>query len=187
MGRFVYSMMVSLDGFMETPDHSLDWVIIDEELHRFVNAQAREHAAFVNGRRLYEVMRAWETLGQEPGTAGYMVEFAEIWNARPKIVISASLAEVGPGARLVQTDDVAAELARLKAATDGELDIGGPMLAGAAIRAGLGDEYRCFVQPVSLGAGTPFFPQGERLDLELVDTHRFASGVMYLAYRPREG
>lgn len=185
MGRFVYSMLVSLDGFVETPDHSLDWVIVDEEFHRFVNAQAREHEAFVNGRRLYEVMRAWETLSEQPDLDDYMREFADIWNARPKIVFSSTLESVGPGARLIQTDAVGTELAKLKQETAGELDVGGPMLAATAIGKGLVDEYRLFVQPVSLGAGTPFFPRDVHLDLELIDTHRFSSGVVYLAYRPR--
>lgn len=184
MGRFVYSMMVSLDGFVETPSHSLDWVLIDEELHRFVNRQARNHELFVNGRRLYEVMRAWETLAKEPDLADYMVEFAEIWNSKPKVVFSSTLDSVGPGARLIRTPDVGAELKRLKQETDGDLDIGGPMLAATAIRLGLVDEFRMFVQPVSLGAGTPFLPRERKITLDLVATRRFTSGVVYLAYRP---
>ena len=186
MGRFVYSMLVSLDGFVETPDHKLDWAVIDEEFHRFVNAQAREHEALVNGRRLYGVMRWWETIREEqPDLPDYEAEFAEIWNAKPKIVFSSTLESVGPGARLIQTDVAGRELARLKEETAGDLDIGGPMLAATAIREGLVDEYRVFVQPVSIGAGTPFFPRDVHLDLELIDTHRFSSGVLYLAYRPR--
>lgn len=186
MGRFIYSMLVSLDGFVETPSHSLDWVVIDEEFHRFVNAQARENEAFVNGRRLYEVMRAWETIREEqPDLPDYEVEFAEIWNAKPKIVFSSTLESIGPGATLIGTDAVGSKLTRLKEETAGDLDIGGPMLAATAIRLGLVDEYRLFVQPVVIGAGTPFFPRDVHLDLELIDTHRFTSGVMHVAYRPR--
>jgi dihydrofolate reductase len=187
MGRMTYSMMVSADGFIETPDHSLDWVIIDEELHRFVNTQARQHAAFVNGRRLYEVLRVWDTIRQEqPDLADFMVEFAEIWEIKPKVVVSSTLESVGANARLIRARDIGPELQRLAQDTDGELDIGGPMLAAAAIGLGLVQEFRMFVQPVSLGAGTPYFPHDVRLDLELVDTHRFGSGVVYLAYRPRQ-
>jgi dihydrofolate reductase len=187
VGRYVYSMQVSLDGFIETTDRSLDWVIVDEGFHRFVNNQARDNEAFVNGRRLYEIMRAWETIGDQPDTADFMVEFAEIWNSKPKIVVSSSLTSVGPGARLLGTDNVDGDLERLRDTSTGDLDIGGATLAGTAIRLGLVDEYRQFIQPVVLGAGTPFFPPGEpRIDLELIDTHRFASGVVYVAYRPKQ-
>jgi dihydrofolate reductase len=74
VGRYIYSMQVSIDGFVETTDRSLDWALVDEEFHRFVNAQARDNAAYVNGRRMYEVMRAWETIGDRPGVAAYMAE-----------------------------------------------------------------------------------------------------------------
>jgi dihydrofolate reductase len=178
MGRLIYSMMVSLDGFVETPSRSLDWVIVDEELHRFINGLARNHEMFVNGRRLYEVMRAWETLGEQPDLADYMVEFAEIWNSKPKVVFSSTLESVGPNARLIRGGEVGAQLARLKEEADGDLDVGGPMLAATAIRLGLVDEFRLFVQPV-------FFPRDQRLSLDLVNSRTFASGVVYLAYRPK--
>ena len=181
-----YSMMVSLDGYVETVDHSLDWVLVDDELHRFINAQAREHAAFVNGRRLYEVLRVWDTIrDDQPDLADFMVEFAEVWNQKPKLVLSSTLTTVGRNATLIRSEDIGHELARLKHETDGELEVGGPMLAAAAIGLGLVDEYRLFVHPASLGAGTPFFPANFRLDLELVDQHQFHSGVVYLAYRTR--
>jgi dihydrofolate reductase len=108
-----------------------------------------------------------------------------VWNETPKIVLSSTLSEVGRNATLIHAQDVGQELARLKRETDGELEVGGPMLASAAIGLGLVDEFRPFVHPVSLGAGTPFFPANQQLDLELVDQHRFGSGVVYLAYRPR--
>jgi dihydrofolate reductase len=185
VGSFTYSMQVSLDGFVETVNRSLDFAIVDEEFHRFVNAQARKNAVFVNGRRLYEVMRFWETAGQQPDVPDYMLEFAEIWNATPKIVFSSTLDSVGPGASLIRTPDAGRELRRIKDETHGELDIGGPMLAATAIRLGLIDEFRIFLQPASLGGGTPFFPRELPVQLELVDSKEFGSGVMYLAYRPR--
>jgi dihydrofolate reductase len=117
---------------------------------------------------------------------GFVAEFAEIWNSTPKVVFSSSLAEIGPRARLVGTDDLDRELERLKDEVTGILDIGGPTLAAAAIRLGLIEEYRLFVQPAALGAGTPYFPPGQaRVNLDLVETRRFGSGVVYLAYRPR--
>jgi len=130
-------------------------------------------------------MRSCETVTEQPDLADYMVEFAEIWNAKPKVVFSSTLEAVGPNARLIRTDDAGAELARLRAETHGDLDIGGPMLAGTAIRLGLVDEFRLFVQPAMLGAGAPFFPGEEAIAVELIDTRRFKSGVVYLAYRRR--
>ena len=144
MRSVIYSMMVSLDGFVETPDHSLDWVYVDGELHRFINAQARQHEMFVNGRRLYQVLRVWDTITtDQPDLADYMVEFAEVWNTKPKLVISSKLQEVGRNARIIHTPDVDSELRLLNQQTDGELDIGGPMLAATAIRLASPSEGRC--------------------------------------------
>lgn len=184
MRKLVYSMMVSLDGFVETADHKLDWVIIDEELHRFANDQARERGAFIYGRRLYELMADyWPTADADPSAPEYIVEFARIWKDKPKIVVSRTLESVEWNSRLVR-DDVAHEIARLKQQPGNELEIGGAGLASGVIPLGLVDEYGLFVQPVVLGAGTPFFPPMERrLELTLVETKKFGSGVVYLRYR----
>jgi dihydrofolate reductase len=183
MGKLVYSMNVSLDGFVETPDHSLDWADVDEELHSWFNDQARETAAELYGRRLYEVMSAyWPTAADDPSATPVTLDFATIWNATPKVVFSTTLERVEWNSRLA-TGDVGEELAGLRAEFDGELSVGGPTLAAQFIRRGLVDEYRLVVHPVVLGAGTPFFPPlDEPLRLRLVDTRRFASGALYLGY-----
>lgn len=184
MRNLVYSMMVSLDGFVETPDRKLDWVIVDEELHRFANDQARERGAFIYGRRLYEVMTDyWPTADADPSAPAYIVEFARIWKDKPKIVVSTTLESVEWNGRLV-TDHVAEEIARLKEQPGNDLEIGGADLAASVIPLGLIDEYGLFIHPVVLGAGTPFFPPMEkRLDLTLVETKKFGSGAVYLRYR----
>ncbi len=183
MGRLIYLMNVSLDGFIETPDRSLDWTIVDEELHTWFNDQLRGTDATLYGRRLYEVMAAyWPTAESDPSATAATLEFARIWNAKPRIVFSSTIAAVDPGSRLVRGDAVA-ELTRLRAEFDGELAVAGPTLASAFIRAGLVDEYRVVVHPVILGAGTPFFPKLETpIRLRLTETRRFESGAMYLSY-----
>jgi dihydrofolate reductase len=182
MGKVVYSMSVSLDGFADSPDHSLDWVEIDEELHTFFNDQSREISASLYGRRIYELMFGyWPTAGADPAATPAEVEFAGIWKRIPRIVFSTTLDAVDPGSRLVRSNP-AEEVARLKA-QPGDMDVGGPTLASTLMRAGLIDEYRIFVHPVILGAGTPFFTALDaRVPLRLLENRTFASGVVYLRY-----
>jgi dihydrofolate reductase len=183
MGKVIYSMNVSLDGFVNTAERSLDWVQMDEELHFWFNEHAREASAFVYGRRLYQVMTGyWPTAGSDPAASPAMLDFAGIWNPKPKIVFSNTLESVGWNSRLVK-GDVGVELDRLKAEFDGDLEIGGATLAAAFIERGLVDEYRLVIHPVVLGSGTPFFPNGSgRLQLRQFDTRRFESGAIYLGY-----
>lgn len=189
-------MSVSLDGFVETPARSLDWVLIDEELHSFFNAEARAMSAFLYGRRLYELMvDYWPTAEADPAATPAMLEFARIWKDKPKIVFSRTLERVDWNSRLVR-DDAAEEVARLKAQPGFDMSVGGPTLASTFMRPGpasasdlvgrgrhLIDEYRVFVHPVILGGGTPFFPALEdRIGLKLVETRTFGSGVVLLRY-----
>ena len=183
MRKLIYSMGVSLDGFIAGPAGEIDWSAPDEELHRFHNQQVREIAAELYGRRLYELMRYWETAEENPSASEYEREFARIWKDTPKIVFSKTLEAVEGNSRLV-TGDAAEEVARLKAEPGNDLAVGGAGLASTFIRRGLVDEYRLFVSPVALGAGTTYFPAlDERIDLELVETRTFGSRVVYLRYR----
>jgi dihydrofolate reductase len=183
MGKLIYSMSVSLDGFVETPSRSLDWVLVDEVLHSFFNDEARAMSTSLYGRRLYELMvDYWPTAETDPSATPAELEFAQIWKNTPKVVFSRTLDRVDWNSRLVR-DDAAAEVARLKAQPGLDMDVGGPTLASTLMRAGLIDEYRLFVHPVILGAGTPFFPTlDDRIGLKLLETRTFASGVVYLRY-----
>jgi dihydrofolate reductase len=180
----VYSMQVSLDGYIEGPNRELDWSVPEAEVHRFHNDAARAAGAFLYGRRLYELMMDfWPTAGDDPAASPEEVEFARIWSATPRVVFSTTLERVDPGSQLVQ-GDAAEEVARLKEQPGGELAAGGAALGGSLLRAGLVDEVRLFVYPIVLGAGTPFFPPLDQpLRLELLDTRRFDSGVVYLRHR----
>jgi len=186
VGKVIFSMSVSLDGFVETPSRSLDWVRVDEELHRFFNDEAREVRQSLYGRRLYELMTDyWPTAETDPSATPAMLEFARIWRDTPKVVFSRTLAKVDWNSRLVR-GDATEEVARLKA-EQGDVDVGGPTLAASLMRAGLVDEFRLFVHPVVLGAGTPFFPALEdRIGLRLLETRTFGGGVIYLRYERTE-
>lgn len=185
MGKLIYSLNVSLDGFAETTDHGLAWANVDDEVHAWFNDQARSLDASLYGRRMYELMADYWPRGEDdPDATPAMREFSAIWKPMPKIVFSSSLENVEHNARLV-SGDVAEVLADLRREFEGDLDVGGPNLAGQFVRRGLVDEYRLVVHPVVLGAGTPFWPQLDAaLPLRLVDRRAFASGVEARAYVP---
>jgi len=178
-------MMVSLDGFVEGPNRELDWPIIDEELHTFVNDQQSAIDTYLYGRRMYQLMvKDWPTVDTAPSAPGYMVEFARIWKSMAKIVFSKTLDQVEWNSRLVR-GNIAEEVARLKVQPGKDMLLGGANLASTFMRLGLIDEYRLFVHPVVVGGGTPFFPTlDDTLKLRLVETRTFGSGVVYLCYQP---
>ncbi len=183
MRKLIYSMTMSLDGFIAGPDGGIDWSAPDEELHRFHNERTRELGAHLCGRRLYEVMLYWETAEEQPGAAEYELEFARIWKPLPKIVFSKTLKSVEGNARLA-TEGVAEAVVALKEEPGKDLGVGGAGLAATCMKLDLIDEYQLFVAPVVLGGGTPYFPAlDERVKLELVETRTFGSRVVYLRYR----
>jgi dihydrofolate reductase len=183
MRKLIYSMTVSLDGFIAGPDGEIDWSAPDEELHRFHNKQTRELGAHLCGRKLYEEMLYWETADENPSAPEHELEFARIWQDLPKIVFSKTLEKVEGNARLV-SGGVAEEVAKLKDQPGKDLAVGGAGLASTFVKLGLIDEYRLFVSPVVLGGGTPYFPAlDERINLELVETQTFGSRVVYVRYR----
>ena len=183
MGKLIYSLNVSLDGYAATPDGGLEWANVDDELHTWFNDQARELDASLYGRRMYELMAGyWPTAGADPSATDTERDFARIWNAMPKIVFSSTLGAVDGNSRQAG-GDVAEELARLRTEFSGDIDVGGPTLASSFIRRGLVDEFRLLVHPVILGSGLPFFPQLDSpIQLRQVDSHTFRSGVMYLGF-----
>ncbi len=186
MRSVIYSMSVSLDGYIAGPDGAPDWMTPDEELFRFFTDRTRELGAHVMGRRLYETMLYWETTEQNPSLDFDTVEWASIWRPLPKVVFSTTLPAVEGNARLASAG-LAEEIERLRTEpADGDIGIGGPTLAGEAARLGLIDEFRLVVCPVLLGGGVPYYPScGRRLDLELIESRTFSSGAVYLRSRLR--
>jgi dihydrofolate reductase len=182
MRKLIYSMTVSLDGFIAGPDGAIDWSAPDEELFLFHTQQVQETGVQLCGRRLYETMLYWET-AQESPLAAEQVEFAQIWKALPKVVFSTTLQSVVGNTRLA-TGGVGEEVSRLTEQPGKDIAVGGAGLASTCMKLGLIDEYRLFVSPVVLGGGTPYFPTlDEQMSLELVETQTFGSRVVYLRYR----
>src|SRR4051794_38666653 len=178
----IYSMSVSLDGFIAGPDGDIGWTAPDGELFRFHIEETRGVAAHLCGRGLYQEMLVWETAEQTMSDDAEL-EFARIWRPIPKVVFSRTLNSVAGNARLA-TDDIATEIARLRDQPgEGEVGIGGAGIAAAAIAEDLIDEFRQFVNPVILGGGKPYFPPlAKRLDLRLIESRTFSSRVVYLRY-----
>jgi dihydrofolate reductase len=186
MGSVIYSMGVSLDGFIAGPDGAIDWAAPDEELMRFHNEQTRQLGAHLCGRGLYQDMLPWETAGESRSDPNQL-EFARIWKALPKVVFSSTLETVQGNARLA-TGGVAEELATLKEQSGKDLSVGvgGAGLASTLVELDLIDEYRLFVSPVVLGGGTRYFPAlDSRTTFELAETRTFGARVVYLRYRRR--
>jgi dihydrofolate reductase len=177
-------LSVSLDGYIESRDRKLDWCIIDEAFHTAANEETRQVDVFLYGRRLYELMAAyWPTADEDPTAPPYVVEFAQIWREKPKVVFSRTLDSVKWNSRLAG-ENVAQEAAALKAQYDGDISVGGAELASTFAQLGLIDEYRLFIHPVVLGGGTPFFPALDGpISLRLVDSQTLPSGVVHLRYQ----
>jgi dihydrofolate reductase len=152
-------------------------------VHGFINDLERSTGTHLLGRRMYETMVGWETMDTGPDQAPLMRDFALIWQAAAKIVYSRTLETVvGARTRIERSFDPDA-VRQLKETSERDLSIGGPDLAAHAFRAGLVDECRLFIHPISVGGGHPALPQGIRLKLDLVEERRFSGGVVYLRYR----
>jgi dihydrofolate reductase len=177
----IYSMGVSVDGFIADREGAFGWSFPSEELFRFHIAQVRELGGYLLGRRLYETMLVWDTdpslRDDELGAA-----FADVWCALPKVVFSRTLDSVQGNARLAKAS-VAEEAAAALDATDKDVGIGGAGLAAAAIELGLVDELRMFRYPVVVGGGTPFLPPvTEQVPLALIETRTVGPRVIYERY-----
>lgn len=187
MRNVVYTMLASIDGFIATPDGGLDWVTIDDEMHTFVNDTESNFDTHLYGRRMYETMAAtWPAADQVPGAHDFEAEYARIWREMPKVVFSTTLKTVDWNARLVR-NDIAGEVARLKGQPGKDMSVSGAKIAASFMRLGLVDACQIYLQPVVLGRGIPMFPDLDcRINMQLVATRSFNSGVVFLHYRRTE-
>ncbi|THA79124.1 dihydrofolate reductase [Streptomyces sp. A0642] len=183
MRKIIYSMSMSLDGFIEGPGRDISWNRVDEELHRYFNERIAELGGFLHGRVVHELMADfWPTADEDPANAGAMAEFAPIWRNMPKYVYSRTLEKVD-WATAVFHDVVPEEVRALKEQPGGDLSVGGAGLAASFAALGLIDEYRVYVHPVLIGRGTPMFPTTDALTaLRLAGTRTFGNGVVELRY-----
>ncbi|WP_369137274.1 dihydrofolate reductase family protein [Modestobacter versicolor] len=184
MARLQYTTICSLDGYIADADGAFDWAEPDPEVHAFVNDLERPVGTYLYGRRTYETMAVWQTIGG-PEHPAVENDYAEVWRAADKVVYSTTLDDVStPRTRLERSVDPAA-VRQLTDQAPRDVGIGGATLAVTLLRAGVVDDLRQFLHPVVVGGGTRALPDGVRLDLELVEERRFASGVVYLHHRRR--
>jgi dihydrofolate reductase len=186
MGRLVYGFTVSVDGYIADANGDIDWSEPSEELHQYWNDFERETALSFYGRRLYELMSAyWPTADSDPDATPVIVDFARIWCAMPKVVFSRTLESVGWNSRLDRGDPVEV-VRRLKAETEGQLEVAGATLAAPIVAAGLVDEYRIVIAPTAVGGGTPYFPSlPSWMSLRLVENRTFPGGTVLLRYEAK--
>jgi dihydrofolate reductase len=182
MARLIYSAIASLDGYVADESGNFDWAAPDEEVHAFVNDLERPIGTYLYGRRMYDVMRYWESLPRDEPPV--MQDFARIWQGTDKIVYSKTLQAASTARTRLERDFDPAAVRQMKASATRDISVGGPELAAQAIKAGLVDEYQMFFVPVIVGGGKRFLPSDVRLTrLELLDERRFRSGVVFLRYR----
>jgi dihydrofolate reductase len=184
VAKLIYSALASLDGYIEDEAGKFDWAEPDEEVHTFINDLQRPIGTYLLGRRMYEVMSSWETIGladQPP----FMHDFAEIWRAADKIVFSKTLETVSSASTRIEREFDPEAVRRMKAEAGRDLTVGGPDLAAQAFQAALVDELHLFVAPIVVGGGKKSLPDKVRLELEALDERRFGNGMVYLRYRAR--
>jgi dihydrofolate reductase len=185
MAKLIYSVIMSLDGYVADEHGNFDWAAPDDEVHTFVNDLERQVGTYLYGRRMYEVMVAWETPETFAEQPPVVQEFAKIWKAAGKIVYSKTLEKASSaGTRIERTFDPEA-VGQMKSTAERDISVGGPNLAAQAMRAGLVDECHLFVVPVVIGGGNQAFPNNVRMNLELVDERRFRNGAVHLHHRIR--
>jgi dihydrofolate reductase len=184
MASLIYSAITSLDGYIEDATGKFDWAEPDQQLHEFVNEQERQLATYLYGRRMYDVMVAWETI-DSVGQPKYIGDYAKIWRSADKIVFSRTLAKPSSARTTIERSFDAETVRRLKAASARPISVGGPGLAAQAIKAGLVDEFHQFLTPVVVGGGKHWLPGGVFLQLRLMNEHRFKNGAVHLHYRTR--
>jgi dihydrofolate reductase len=187
MGRFVYSMQVSLDLRIEQvpgDNGAGEWLRIDEELHRECNALTQALALMVQGRVYYEVMEEyWPRAREDASLPDYMREYGEIWTAMPKVLVSRTRRSADHNTRIIGGDDVIEQLAALRAGTDGSISVGGAALATQLLRAGLLDELLLWTHPAILGFGRPLFDDYDvPIELDLLEQRSFKQGVTMHRY-----
>ncbi|MCX4712054.1 dihydrofolate reductase family protein [Streptomyces griseus] len=186
MAKLIYSMITSLDGYAEAVEGGLGTGAEDPEVHTFVNDLFRPVGTYLYGRRMYETMVYWETALDEPDQPPHIAQYARDWQAAEKVVYSTTLDSVSSAKTRIERSFDPEAVRRLKDEADADLTVDGPNLAAQAIAAGLVDEYHLFITTSVVGGGKRFFPDGVRLDLELVEERAFAaSGLIYARYRTR--
>jgi dihydrofolate reductase len=185
VGKLIYLAIASLDGYVADRNGKFDWAEPDEEVHSFVNELVRSAGTHLYGRRMYEVMAAWETLGTSGDEPGFIRDFGEIWRAADKIVYSRTLDSASTQRTRIERDFDPEAVRRLKAEAGDDISVGGPELAAHAFQAGLVDECHLIVAPVIVGGGKQSLPSDLRVELTLLDERGFQNGMVHVRYGVR--
>jgi dihydrofolate reductase len=182
MARLIYSALASLDGYVADADGKFDWAEPSEDVHTLVNDLQRPIGTMLLGRRMYDVLVAWETI-DTVDQPSFIRDFADLWRGAYKIVYSRTLERVSSEKTLIERTFDADAIRQMKESSERDLSVGGPELAAQAIRARLVDEIQLFLSPIVVGGGTRAIPDGVRERLDLQDERRFRDGTVFLHYR----
>jgi dihydrofolate reductase len=185
MAKLIYSAITSLDEYVADESGKFDWAAPSEEVHAFVNDLERRIGTYLYGRRMYEVMKYWETAPTAGSGTPEMLDYAKIWKAAEKVVYSKSLESATTAKTRIERRFDPEAVRQMKAGASRDISVGGPRLAAEALDAGLVDEIHLFLTPIIVGGGNRALPDGVRVALELLDQRRFENGVMHLHYRVR--
>jgi dihydrofolate reductase len=185
MAKLIYSIQTSLDGYINDEGGNFGWAAPGEEVHTFFNELERPVGTHLYGRRMYEMMSYWQDPPDLESQADYIRDYAQIWQGADKVVYSRTLDSASTPRTRVESEFDPGAVRQMKEAADADLSVGGALLAAEALRAGLVDLLDQVLYPVIVGGGTPWLPDGLRLDLELLAERRFADGAVHLRYAPR--
>jgi dihydrofolate reductase len=181
MGKIIYWMNTSMDGFIEDTDGGMDFMEPPEDFKEAANDHLRQIQAFLFGRRLFEAMEdPWTQDLDQAGAPAVEQEFGQLYQRTPRYVFSDTLQAVPPGVTLVRRKDAVSEVTRLKRETDGLLQLGGAELAASLVD--LIDEFWVYAFPVMIGGGRPYLPVGKKLALRLAENRTFTSGMVFRRY-----
>jgi dihydrofolate reductase len=183
MAKLIYVANVSLDGYIEDAHGRFEWTAPSDEVFIFITDLVRPAGTYLYGRRMYETMAVWEADPNLAAQSELMADFASVWQAADKIVYSTSLHAASTANTRLERHFDPASVRDMKTSAASDLTVGGPTLAAHAFHAGLVDECQLFIYPVLVGEGKPAFPRDARVQLELLDEHRFGNGVVNLHYR----
>jgi dihydrofolate reductase len=181
--KLIYTAITSLDGYVADEAGNFDWAAPDDEVHAFVNELESHAGTYLYGRRMYEVMVAWETIPTSATEPTVVREYASIWRAADKVVYSRTLDRVSSARTRLERDFDPEVVRRMKAQAPRDITVGGPHLAAQAISAGLVDDIHLFISPVLVGGGNRALPSDFGVTLQLLDERRFGNGVVHLHYR----
>ena len=183
MAKLIYVANVSLDGYVEDAHGRFDWTEPSDEVFTFITDLVRPFGTYLYGRRMYETMAAWEVDPTLAARSELGADFAHVWQMADKIVYSTTLPAVSTAKSRLECRFDPDSVRQLKASAASDVTVGGSILAARAFNAGLIDECQLFMYPVLVGEGKPAFSGDARVQLDLLEEHRFGNGVVNLRYR----